>query len=155
MTRSADPQQWECPEARIALGVYVLGALDPAEQALVEAHLDRCDDCLAEMAGLADLTALLDRVPVDEAVRALEAGEAPAAPEAQGTERTLVVLEGGKAATEAPRAAASEASEDKRGRADRSHRTRGVRGVGVYPPGSLASCETPTGWRRSGRRKPR
>ena len=29
----------QCPEARVSLGVYVLGAIDPAERALVEAHL--------------------------------------------------------------------------------------------------------------------
>ena len=51
MTRSAGPRQWDCPQARIALGVYVLGAIDPAEQALVDAHLDGCDACQAEMAG--------------------------------------------------------------------------------------------------------
>ena len=33
---------WDCQEARIALGVYVLGAIDPDERALVEAHLDTC-----------------------------------------------------------------------------------------------------------------
>jgi hypothetical protein len=30
---------WDCAEARISLGVYVLGAIDPAERALVDAHL--------------------------------------------------------------------------------------------------------------------
>jgi hypothetical protein len=68
MTRSAGPQQWDCPQARIALGVYVLGAIDPAEQALVDAHLDDCDACQAEMAELADLPALLALVSAQEAV---------------------------------------------------------------------------------------
>jgi hypothetical protein len=67
MTRSAGPQQWDCPQARIALGVYVLGAIDPAEQALVDAHLDDCDACQAEMAELADLPALLALVSAQEA----------------------------------------------------------------------------------------
>ena len=31
----------ECPEARISLGVYVLGAIDPAERAQVDAHLSK------------------------------------------------------------------------------------------------------------------
>ena len=39
MTQHAGPQWWGCAEARIALGVYVLGAIDPAERVLVEAHL--------------------------------------------------------------------------------------------------------------------
>jgi hypothetical protein len=73
MTHSADPPQWDCSEARIALGVYVLGVIDPAEQALVEAHLDDCGACQAEMAELADLLPLLALVPAEEATRAEEA----------------------------------------------------------------------------------
>ena len=38
-------QTWECAEARPALGVYVLGAIDPAERGLVDAHLVTCRDC--------------------------------------------------------------------------------------------------------------
>ena len=45
------------------LGVYVLGAIDPADRALVEAHLTTCRDCRDELAGLAGLPALLSRVP--------------------------------------------------------------------------------------------
>ncbi len=45
----------DCPEARISLGVYVLGAIDPAERALVDAHLATCRDCRDELAGLAGL----------------------------------------------------------------------------------------------------
>ena len=50
---------WDCQEARIALGVYVLGAIDPAERALVDAHLATCEACQAELAEFADLPALL------------------------------------------------------------------------------------------------
>ena len=64
----------ECPEARVSLGVYVLGAIDPAERALVDAHLATCRDCRDELAGLAGLPALLARVSAEEAV-ALAAGE--------------------------------------------------------------------------------
>ena len=46
-------QTMECPEARVSLGVYVLGAIDPAERALVEGHLATCRDCRDELAGLA------------------------------------------------------------------------------------------------------
>jgi hypothetical protein len=58
----------DCPEARISLGVYVLGAIEPAERALVEAHLATCRDCRDELAGLASLPALLSRVSTEEAI---------------------------------------------------------------------------------------
>ena len=64
MTGSAD-----CRDFRQALGVYVLGAIDPAERALVDAHLSTCPDCREELAGLAGLPALLRRVPIAEAER--------------------------------------------------------------------------------------
>jgi hypothetical protein len=76
-------QTIECPEARVALGVYVLGAIDPAERALVDAHLTTCRDCRDELAGLAGLPALLSRVSAEEAyalagVELTEAGGPPA-----------------------------------------------------------------------------
>jgi hypothetical protein len=58
----------ECQEARISLGVYVLGAIDPAERSLVDAHLTSCRDCRDELAGLAGLPALLARVSTEEAI---------------------------------------------------------------------------------------
>ncbi len=60
---------WECADARVSLGVYVLGAIDPAERALVDAHLVTCRDCRDELAGLAGLPALLARVNPDEISR--------------------------------------------------------------------------------------
>jgi anti-sigma factor RsiW len=62
-------QTWDCSEARLSLGVYVLGAIDPAERALVDAHLATCRDCQDELAGLAGLPALLARVNPDEISR--------------------------------------------------------------------------------------
>lgn len=62
------PRTMDCAEARISLGVYVLGAIDPAERALVEAHLATCRDCRDELAGLAGLPALLARVSIEEAI---------------------------------------------------------------------------------------
>jgi Putative zinc-finger len=59
-------QTWDCAEARPSLGVYVLGAIDPAERGLVDAHLATCRDCRDELAGLAGLPALLARVEPDE-----------------------------------------------------------------------------------------
>ena len=62
-------QIWDCADARPSLGVYVLGAIDPAERALVDAHLVTCRDCRDELAGLAGLPALLARVNPDEISR--------------------------------------------------------------------------------------
>ncbi len=62
-------QTWDCTDARPSLGVYVLGAIDPAERALVDAHLLTCRDCRDELAGLAGLPALLARVNQDEISR--------------------------------------------------------------------------------------
>ena len=66
----------DCAETRLSLGVYVLGAIDPAERALVDAHLATCRDCRDELAGLAGLPALLARVSAAEAF-ALAADEPP------------------------------------------------------------------------------
>jgi anti-sigma factor RsiW len=63
---------WDCPEARIALGVYVLGAIDPGERALMDAHLDTCEECRAELAELAELPGLLAMVPAEEAIALAE-----------------------------------------------------------------------------------
>ncbi len=60
---------WDCTEARLSLGVYVLGAIDPAERALVDAHLATCQECRDELADLAGLPALLARVNPDEISR--------------------------------------------------------------------------------------
>ena len=62
-------QTWDCTEARPSLGVYVLGAIDPVERGLVDAHLATCRDCRDELAGLASLPALLARVDPDEISR--------------------------------------------------------------------------------------
>jgi anti-sigma factor RsiW len=58
-----------CQHVRQSLGVYVLGAIDPAERAEVDAHLASCPDCRGELAGLAGLPALLGHVPAAEAAR--------------------------------------------------------------------------------------
>lgn len=56
-----------CQEARLSLGVYVLGALDDTERGGLEAHLRRCAGCTAEHAELATLPALLAPLTLDEA----------------------------------------------------------------------------------------
>jgi predicted anti-sigma-YlaC factor YlaD len=51
---------------RISLGVYVLGAIEPAERAMVDAHLSVCQRCRDELASLAGLPAMLGRVTEDQ-----------------------------------------------------------------------------------------
>jgi anti-sigma-K factor RskA len=51
-----------CQEATISLGVYLLGALDSAESAAVEAHLDECADCRKQLDELAGLPSVLERL---------------------------------------------------------------------------------------------
>jgi anti-sigma factor RsiW len=69
-----------CVEARQALGVYVVGAIDPAERAFVDRHLAGCAECRDELAGLAGLPALLGRVTLEEVERGSVASEHAAPP---------------------------------------------------------------------------
>jgi hypothetical protein len=63
----------ECAQARISLGVYVLGALEPAERAAVDTHLATCEGCQAELSDIQDLPALLASLS-EEAVADLADG---------------------------------------------------------------------------------
>lgn len=65
-----------CEEARLALGAYVLGALDADEAAEVEEHIRDCDECRAEHEELRDMPRLLGLVTLEDAV------DGPAAPTA-------------------------------------------------------------------------
>jgi len=56
-----------CRNFRELLGVYVLGAIEPNERSMLDAHLNQCYGCREELAGLAVLPALLHRIPVAEA----------------------------------------------------------------------------------------
>jgi hypothetical protein len=66
-----------CREIRQALGVYVLGAIDPAERAQVDEHLATCRECREELASLAGLPAMLRKVPIVEAERLAAAEQDP------------------------------------------------------------------------------
>jgi anti-sigma factor RsiW len=66
-----------CREIRQALGVYVLGAIDPAERAMVDEHLSSCQECREELASLAGLPAMLRKVPIVEAERLAAAEQDP------------------------------------------------------------------------------
>jgi hypothetical protein len=68
-----------CRDMRMLLGVYVVGAIDPAERAQVDEHLSECPACRDELAGLAGLPAMLGRVP--EADVAKLAGNVVSLPE--------------------------------------------------------------------------
>jgi hypothetical protein len=63
-----------CGDVRLALGAYVVGAIDPAERAMVDAHLRHCLACREELAGLAGLPALLGRVPASDVERLAASG---------------------------------------------------------------------------------
>ena len=55
-----------CDSHSDLVGGYVLGALDPAEEAAMRRHLEECEDCRREYEALAGIPALLDRiVPAD------------------------------------------------------------------------------------------
>src|SRR5690349_10800707 len=51
-----------CAEVRTSLGIYVLGAIEPAERGRLDQHLSTCPFCRDELAGMAGLPALLGRV---------------------------------------------------------------------------------------------
>jgi hypothetical protein len=52
-----------CAYVRLELGIYLLGAIEPAGRAIVERHLDACPGCREELASLAGLPALMRRIP--------------------------------------------------------------------------------------------
>src|SRR5690348_17207306 len=58
-----------CAGIRSQLGVYLTGAIAPADRVVVVRHLTACDGCRAELAGLAGLPALLRRPPVQAAAQ--------------------------------------------------------------------------------------
>lgn len=70
----------ECVEIRQSLGVYIVGAIDPAERSLVDRHLAICSACRDELSGLAGLPALLGRVSLAEVERGLDGAEQVATP---------------------------------------------------------------------------
>ena len=65
----------QCAQIRPELGVYVLGAIAPADRARVSRHLASCPGCREELAGLAGLPALLRAVPAATVVQL--SGERP------------------------------------------------------------------------------
>ncbi|MEC5191395.1 MULTISPECIES: anti-sigma factor family protein [unclassified Arthrobacter] len=75
------------------LGAYLLGGLEPDEAAAFERHLGGCAACRQELDELASIPALLDALPVPDALALGAAAVATAAgrePEAPGPARTAV-----------------------------------------------------------------
>lgn len=74
MSGQDDVKTLTCDEVREMAGAFVLGALDPAEEAAVRAHLATCDDAHEEIAELGGvLPALAESVPVVEPPAGLKA----------------------------------------------------------------------------------
>ncbi len=69
-----------CRQVRLELGVYLVGAIAPADRDAVDSHLTGCKDCRAELAALAGLPALLGRRPAAEAAASRLGCEPVAAP---------------------------------------------------------------------------
>jgi hypothetical protein len=59
-----------CAGVRLELGIYLLGAIEPRDRAIVQRHLDACAGCREELASLAGLPALLRRISDAESVLA-------------------------------------------------------------------------------------
>jgi hypothetical protein len=74
MTGATGMTSPECRDIRQLLGVYVVGAIDPAERVLVDSHIADCWACTEELGGMAGLPALLGRVPLADAERLSEGG---------------------------------------------------------------------------------
>jgi hypothetical protein len=56
-----------CHDATVALGAYLVGALDPRERADLDRHLATCPACRDELAALASLPGLMSRLTLAEA----------------------------------------------------------------------------------------
>jgi Putative zinc-finger len=86
----SDPGQ--CRQIRSALGIYLLGAIGPAERIAVDRHLAGCTDCREELAGLAGLVGRLGTVPAADVVTlAADTGDGSGRPGAgQGGSRVLL-----------------------------------------------------------------
>lgn len=68
----------ECAGIRVQLGIYVFGAITPADRPTVVRHLATCPDCRDELVGLAGLPGLLLRPPAIAA--AFSSGDLAVAP---------------------------------------------------------------------------
>ena len=74
------------------LAVYLFGALSPAERAGVDRHLASCRRCREELALLAGLPALLQKVPAEQAARICSKQAAEDRPDHHAADRLLNVM---------------------------------------------------------------
>jgi predicted lipoprotein with Yx(FWY)xxD motif len=109
-----------CAGIRPQLGVYLTGAIAPADRVIVVRHLSSCAGCRAELSGLAALPALLRRPPVRAAAQAPAAGDA------------------GHADAGHADAGHADAGHADAGHADAGHADAGPAGSGGAGPGRLA-----------------
>lgn len=86
----SDPGQ--CRQVRPALGVYLLGAIGPAERVAVDRHLAGCTECREELAGLASLVGRLGTVPSADVVTLAAVTEDDPGRAGPGDGRTRVLL---------------------------------------------------------------
>lgn len=101
-----------CDEVRELAGAFVLGALEPAEEAAVREHLAGCDDAHAEMAELGGvLPVLAESVPIVEPPAGLK-GRIMAAAAAELEERNAATAGAADAATATAADAATARSAD-------------------------------------------
>ena len=85
------------------LGAYLLGGLEPGEATAFERHLADCRDCREALDELASLPALLDAVPVPDAVALTTlARPAPVTPAAPAAPVAGVAAEAGPASVAGP-----------------------------------------------------
>ncbi|MFB4301373.1 anti-sigma factor family protein [Actinomadura sp. NTSP31] len=115
----------ECADVRTALGVYVVGAIDPAERGQVEAHLENCPACRDELVGLAGLPALLGRVAESQLEQVVRREEM----EGPGPELLDELL-----------ARAAERRRGWLGPLGRGAGVRGPRSIGRWAPLAAAAC---------------
>jgi anti-sigma factor RsiW len=66
-----------CNDAKLSLGAYVLGTLDGFDRSEVDAHLRGCAACRAELAELASLPPLLERLSLQDLGEAIPVAVAP------------------------------------------------------------------------------
>jgi Putative zinc-finger len=67
----------QCVQVRLELGVYLLGAIEPARRSVVDRHLAACRTCRTELSDLAGLPSLLRRVPADAVGKLVAEDPAP------------------------------------------------------------------------------
>ena len=114
-----------------SLGVYVLGAVDPAERRRVEAHLPGCPFCRAELIRLAPIPGLLASVPQD-AVPRIGIADGIGKARGIGSVRNIGIAPAAGQRSTAPSASvATDGSSGRIGRPGSATRTRRTRVAGL------------------------